>query len=101
ELDLLMTTMTAFACPGCLAETPAGTTRCERCRIRLTGELAMQLWQLDQQLAALTSRRRDLVERLRRDDEAPAARPTIVYRPAPGTETRRLLLVLGVVCVVA
>src|SRR5205807_9844847 len=23
ELDLLMTTMTAFACPGCLAETPA------------------------------------------------------------------------------
>ena len=94
-----MTTATMFACPGCGAETPAGTVRCELCRIRLTGELAMQLWRLDQELGTLTERRLGLVEALRRDDET-VPRPMIVIRPAPGTETRRLLLVLGVVCVV-
>src|SRR4051794_25980822 len=99
QLHLLMTTATMFACPGCGAETPAGTVRCELCRIRLTGELAMQLWRLDQELGTLTERRLGLVEALRRDDET-VPRPMIVIRPAPGTETRRLLLVLGVVCVV-
>src|SRR3954465_8255912 len=99
QLHLLMTTATTFGCPGCGAETPAGTVRCELCRIRLTGELAMQLWRLDQELFALTDRRLRLVEALRRDDET-VPRPMIVIRPAPGTETRRLLLVLGVVCVV-
>src|SRR3954470_20151048 len=98
QLHLLMTTATMFACPGCGAETPAGTVRCELCRIRLTGELAMQLWRLDQELGTLTERRLGLVEALRPDAET-VPRP-IVIRPAPGTETRRLLLVLGVVCVV-
>src|SRR4051794_3471885 len=100
QLHLLMTTATMFACPGCGAETPAGTVRCELCRIRLTGELAMQLWRLDQELATLTSRRVHLVDLLRRDDVPAVARPTFVAGPAAGTETRRVLLVLGVVCVV-
>src|SRR4051794_37612880 len=99
QLHLLMTTATTFACPGCRAETPADSVWCELCRIRLTGELAMQLWRLDQELGTLTERRLGLVEALRRDDET-VPRPMIVVRPAPGTETRRLLLVLGVVCVV-
>src|SRR4051794_3502817 len=100
QLYLLMTTATMFACPGCGAETPAGSVRCELCRIRLTGELAMQLWRLDQELATLTSRRVHLVDLLRRDDVPAVARPTFVAGPAAGTETRRVLLVLGVVCVV-
>src|SRR4051794_32805487 len=100
QLYLLMTTATMFACPGCGAETPAGSVRCELCRIRLTGELAMQLWRLDQELATLTSRRVHLVDLLRRDDAPGVSRPTFVAGPAAGTETRRVLLVLGVVCVV-
>jgi len=95
-----MTTATMFACPGCGAETAAGTERCDECRIRLTGELAMQLWRLDQQLAALRDRRLALVDLLRRDDAPVVTRPTFVTGPAAGTETRRILLVLGVVCVV-
>src|SRR4051794_13784191 len=97
QLDVLMTTATMFACPGCGAETPAGTERCAACRIRLTGELAMQLWNLDQQLASLRVRRQALVDLLRRDDSPGVTRPTFVARPAAGTETRRVLLVLGVV----
>src|SRR4051794_16662745 len=101
QLHLLMTTATMFACPGCGAETVGGAPRCESCRIRLTGEVAMQLWRLDQQLASLRERRQVLVDLLRRDDEPAVARPTIIVGPAAGTETRRLLLVLGVICVVA
>ena len=95
-----MTAATMFACPGCGAETAAGSERCDECRIRLTGELAMQLWRLDQQLAALRERRQALVDLLRRDDAPVLPRPTFVAGPAAGTETRRILLVLGVVCVV-
>lgn len=95
-------TTTTFACPGCGAETAAGTERCEHCRIRLAGELAMQLWRLDQQLAALTRKRMQLVDLLRRDDDgAPVATPRVFVPAAPGTETRRVLLGLGVVCLVA
>ena len=95
-------TTTTFACPGCGAETTAGTERCEHCRIRLAGELAMQLWRLDQQLAALTRKRMQLVDLLRRDDDAaPAAAPRVFVAAAPGRETRRVLLGLGVVCLVA
>lgn len=95
-----MTAPTTFACPGCGAATAGGTSRCERCGIRLVGELAMQLWRLDQQLAALRVSREMLVARLRRDDSGDVL-PAYAVRSAPGSETRRTLLVLGAVCLIA
>ena len=97
---------TTFACPGCGALLPTGTARCDHCRIRLRGDLAVRLWHLDQQLAALRGQRDWLVGALRRDD-APDALPQLPQLPqldggsAPGTETRRVLLGLGAVCLIA
>jgi len=96
----MTTPVTTFACPGCGVPTAVGTPRCERCRIRLVGELAMQLWQLDQQLAFMRAHRDVLVARLRRDDGADVL-PQVAVRGAPGSETRRALLVLGAVCLIA
>ena len=100
----MSTASTSFACPGCAALLAMGTTRCEHCRIRLTGELATRLWQLDQHIAALRSQREWLVATLRRDD-APDVLPNVVSgraaSAAPGTETRRVLLGLGAICLIA
>ena len=87
---------TMFVCPGCGVPTSSGTTRCVHCNIRLVGERALQLWRLDQQLDALRAQRAWLVEVLRGDDDVvPTALPTT------GSETRRVLLGLGAVCLIA
>lgn len=94
------TTPATFACPGCRAALAAGTARCPHCSIRLTGELATQLWRVDQQIAALHSQREWLVNALRRDDSDDIL-PGQPRRAASGTETRRLLLGLGALCLIA
>ena len=93
-------TPTTFACPGCGAALAEGTTRCEQCHIRLSGEIALRLWQVDQQIAALRSQREWLVSALRRDDVLDVA-PLASARSGPGDETRRVLLGLGALCLIA
>lgn len=89
-----------FECPGCGTALAGGTGRCGDCGIRLVGELAARLWGLDQHIAVLFAQREQIVVALRRDDAANATRSS---RPvaAVGTETKRLLLGLGAVCLVA
>src|SRR4051812_30079643 len=112
--------MTTFTCPGCGTPLTSGTPKCASCGIRLVGEVAGQLWLLDQQLVALRARRETLLATLRLDEPPPSApadpwQPTAsvagvasattrraVDGPAPaGVETRTVLLWLGASCLVA
>src|SRR3954465_3582329 len=112
--------MTTFTCPGCGTPLTSGTPKCASCGIRLVGEVAGQLWLLDQQLVALRARRETLLATLRLDEPPPSApadpwQPTgsvagvasatttrAVDGPAPaGVETRTVLLWLGAACLVA
>jgi len=54
-------TPTALPCPGCSAPLPPEPIRCPRCALSLVGPDARQLWHIDAELAALTSRRTDLL----------------------------------------
>ena len=101
-----MAAATTFDCPGCGVVLPAGTDRCAECGILLSGRLATELWQLDQNLTALTSQRQRMIDALRY--EPPGILPTEPTEPAgsrpgprPGAETRHALLVLGAGCLVA
>jgi hypothetical protein len=107
--------MASFSCPGCGVEVTSWMDRCGNCELRLTGQLAAQLWRLDQHLAALFVQREQIVAALRSDDDldvlasspSPSPSPSPFASPfaspsppAPGTETKRALLVLGAVCLI-
>jgi hypothetical protein len=86
-----------LGCPDCHARFASGAARCPRCALPLTGPLAAQLWQVDQQLAQLGAERTRLLAALR-TRETPPPRPA---ERADGAEARprsvqNLLLGLGV-----
>lgn len=91
--------MAAYRCPGCGVDVTGETGRCGICGLRLVGEMAAQLWRLDQHIAALQAQREPLIVALRREDTADVL-TSFATRPAAGTETKRALLTLGAVCLV-
>lgn len=74
----------AFPCPGCEHPLPDRATACPVCGVRLVGADAQRLWQVDQQLAALTLERGALLTRLRAPSPVRAAEASAT---APGADT--------------
>jgi len=54
-----------LGCPNCSAPLPSAAPSCPACRLPLTGPVATELWQTDQELAALQQRRNSLLGTLR------------------------------------
>ncbi|GAA4715969.1 hypothetical protein GCM10025782_10990 [Pedococcus ginsenosidimutans] len=83
--------MPPIPCPSCGAALPAAPVACPACRLPLTGREAVQLWQLDQQLASLQTQRVALIQALRARDAVtadpggtrPAEGPLATTQPAP------------------
>lgn len=100
-----------FDCPNCATVLPAGSTACDSCGIRLSGPLALRLWQVGREIEALTAeggalRRRLLApadaEELRLSTHAqvpaqpPAYTPLPPAPPAPGGPSgQQVLLGIG------
>ena len=96
-------------CPSCGFPLSARAADCPRCRVRLTGPVAVALWQTDQQLAALQLRRNELLTELRvsagklADTPAgqhPPVQPVGTRPPAePRYSGQQLLLAVGALLV--
>ncbi|KAB2350947.1 SCO7613 C-terminal domain-containing membrane protein [Actinomadura rudentiformis] len=92
-----------ITCPGCRNPmTRPGLVACPVCELVLTGPDAQELWWVDDQLARLTRRRRELIARLY--GPAPVAWPAVPvpppgFQPAHGDVSRlgvrNVLLMLG------
>lgn len=68
-------------CPSCSAK--LGSARCAQCGIRLDGTLAARLWKVSNDVAALVSERRAIIDTLRREArEWRAAPPALSAAPA-------------------
>ncbi|MGE5763654.1 MAG: hypothetical protein ACM3ZF_07220 [Mycobacterium leprae] len=74
-------------CPDCGAAFRPGSPRCPRCSLPLVGPLAGELWQVDQQLARLGARRRQLLAALRDARPSPGEAPSVAASPR-ASETR-------------
>lgn len=72
--------MPPIPCPSCGAALPAAPEACPACHLPLTGPEAVQLWQLDQQLASLQSERVALIQVLRARGAAAGSEP---HSPRP------------------
>lgn len=96
-------------CPSCGFLLTARAAECPRCRLPLTGPVALALWQTDQQLAALQLRRTELLAELRASAGEPAgtpagsdpsAEPVLARTPAePRYSGQQLLLAVGALLV--
>jgi hypothetical protein len=75
-------------CPDCRAPL-TGAARCASCGLPLVGPLAARLWQVDQQLAALTTERISLLTRLRMP--APEVPPARAVEATPRSAQNTLL----------
>lgn len=80
-----MTQPLAFGCPSCGTSLTVGTTTCGRCRLRLTGPDAVRLWEVDQQIGALSAERKVLIGALSGSGGLPASS---AWLPAPGDRTQ-------------
>lgn len=94
-------------CPSCCAELPPASGNCPACGLVLVGEAAAELWQVDQQMAALQQRRRVLLQALKGlsppDREAsptPRAAPGPESEPRPSWPAQQVLLAVGALLVV-
>lgn len=76
-------TPATFPCPECGAVLATGTPVCGTCGIRLTGPLAVRLWQVDQQLKSLQGERTTLRRRLLAPPDADELARTQAWGPAP------------------
>lgn len=75
-----------FPCPECRSTLPLGTRVCPTCGIRLTGPLAMELWQVEQRIGALSGESKRLRALLLQPPGAQelARTPQRPAPPAPG-----------------
>ncbi|HXH80771.1 SCO7613 C-terminal domain-containing membrane protein [Nocardioides sp.] len=83
-----MSAQSSFECPNCGTSLTVGTTTCGRCQIRLTGPEAVRLWEVDQQIGALSAERKVLIGALTGSGGRPAPDPWV---PAPVAPTRSQL----------
>src|SRR5215210_3563902 len=89
-------------CPSCGAALPPATTSCPVCGLPLTGPGAAELWEVDQQLAALRERRARLLAALQREPQ-----PVVEAAPGPpmavparrGWPAQQVLLAVGALLV--
>lgn len=103
-----VTVPSTVLCPSCSAPLPAAPRGCQACGLSLTGPAAVELWEVDQQLAALRQRREVLLTGLRTaldpDVGTSPAPPTAVTgtgpRPRRGWPAQQVLLSVGALLVV-
>lgn len=67
-------------CPACDEPVPPGAPACPACGIRLVGQDAARLWQVNQQIAVLSREAESLLASMR----TPAAAPPVPAHPVPG-----------------
>ena len=86
-------------CPHCGTALDLMLSECTTCGLRLRGPQAGRLWEVDQQLAALSSERKDLIATLLADPEpiasAPGSPPLAPARRRTSPTGQQLLLGLG------
>jgi hypothetical protein len=75
-----------IACPACDGPVPPGTPACPSCGIRLVGQDAARLWEVNQQIAVLRREADSLLASMRRGPvpaAAPAGAPSGPWQPDP------------------
>lgn len=82
--------MPPIPCPSCGATLPPSPVVCPACQLPLTGPEAVQLWQLDQQLASLQTERLALIGALRARGTTTVPAPSRLGPALPGPQTSDL-----------